>query len=440
MGILTQEATKSLMSQIDNKEKLTDWVNISRNKQYSAEITAANKLLEQFDDEKKAVQAFDEVYRKASTEGDEPNELSAIYGLVSIRAKVPEPDPEMFGLVDRGIALATSLGTVDALAQIEAQKAVMLQSVILARYRRLQLKVLIMQTTGALETVLPLMREEDKAIRGLGVQFRDTAMQAGVHAFKSGNVGVLGIVMMQIGFALGVAAFQYKAFQIDTKSYADSAESLLESAREIFTELGDENLLAYAENNLAIYWWSMSDKGKAEAHARAAHELARKTKNKFIEARTAETLEQLERGNLPPTEIKQEEYTPELQERFLRFVAKDLGFDIDTPKDRQDIAVSIGIKDLNPERVLKYCHYMAVDQLTTSFLGQMTGIPTIGQKRLSCVKYGYAMEGFDLDYVFDGFKKEFCERCPSRKPRDASWKWSFEWEKSKAREYETLVK
>lgn len=440
LGILTQEAAKSLMSQIDDKEKMIEWVKISRNKQYSAEIMAANKLLEQFDDEQKAVQAYDQVYRKASAEGDQQNELSAIYGLVSIRGKVPEPDPELFGLVERGIKLATTLGSRDALAQIEAQKAVMIQSVILARYRHLQLSTLVMKATGTLDAVLPQMQEEEAALKGLGVEFRDTAIHAGTHAFESGNARVMGIVMMLIGFAMGMAAFQYKAFQIDTKAYAESAESLLESAREIFVGLGDENLLAYAENYLAIYWWSMSDKDKAQAHAKAARELAQKTKNKFIEARTAETLEQLERGYLPPTEIKKEEYTPELQERSLRFIVKELGFDIDTPKDKQDIAVAIGIKDMNPERVLKYCQYMAVNQLTTSFLGQMIGISTIGPKRISCVKYGYGMEGFDLDYVSDGFKKQFCDTCPSRKPRDVSWKWSLEWEKNKARDYESIMK
>ena len=73
-GSLTQEAAKSLLSQIDNKEKLIQWVKTSRNKQYSAEIIAANKLLEQFDDEQKAVEAYDQVYRKAS--GKETNQTN----------------------------------------------------------------------------------------------------------------------------------------------------------------------------------------------------------------------------------------------------------------------------------------------------------------------------------------------------------------------------
>ena len=316
----------------------------------------------------------------------------------------------------------------------------MIQSVILARYRHLQLITLVMKTTGSLGAVLSSLREEEAVLKQLGVEFRDTSVNAGTHALESGNAAVFGVVMMQIGFALGLAAFQYKVFQTDTKAYADSAEALSESAREIFTGLGDDNLLAYAENNLAIYWWSMSDKDKAQAHAKTAVELARKVKNKFVEARATDTLEQLERGHLPPTEIKKEEFTPEVQEKSLQFILKELGFDIAAPKNKQDVAVAIGVKDLNPERILKYCQYMTVNQVTTSLLGQMIGISTIGTKQVGCVKYRYGMQGFDLDYVSEGFRKEFCDACPSRKPRDASWKWDLEWEKNKAREYESIVK
>jgi tetratricopeptide (TPR) repeat protein len=443
-GILTQEAASSLMGQIDNKaiskEELVKLVGISRNKQYSAEIIAANKMVEQFDDEQKAVQTYSEVYEKASAEGDLQNELSAIYGLVSTQGKVPEPDPQLFRFVERGIELATTLGTRDALAQIEAQKVVMLQSVILLRYRHLHVTSLIMTTTGTLAVVLPFLREEEIAIGKLGEELRDTAIQAGTHAFESGNLRVLGTVMMQIGFSIGLAAFQYKALQIDTKVYSEAAESLLEKAREIFAELGDENLLAYAENNLAVYWWSMRDKEKAQGHAEVAVELARKTKNKFIETRMSETLDELEKGALPPADVKKVDYTPEVQEQLLRFTTKEMGFDIKHPKTREDVVVATGMKDLNPERILRYCQYMKVDQVSTSFLGRMSGIPTIGQKRIGCIKFGYGLESFDLDHLSELFKQQHCDACRSRKPRDAPWKWTFEWEKNKAHEYESLAK
>ena len=401
-GILTQQAAMSLMGQIDSKtisrEELAKLVNISRDKQYSAEIIAANKMVEQFDDEQKAVQTYSEVYQKASAEGDRQNELSAIYGLVSTLGKVPEPDPQLFRFVERGIELATALGSKDALAQIEAQKAIMLQSIILLRYRHLQVTSLVMKTTGTLDAVLPFLREEEAAIGKLGEELKNTAIQAGTHAFESGNLRVLGIVMMEIGLSIGLAAFQYKAFQIDIKTYSEAAESLLEEAKQIFADLGDENLLAYAENNLATYWWSMSNKEKAQGHAKVALELARKTKNKFIETRMSETLDDLEKGNLPPISVKKVDYTPEVQEQLLRFTTKEMGFDIEHPTTKEDIVVAIGIKDMNPERIIRYCQYMKVDQVSTSFLGQMTGISTIGQKCISCVKFGHGLRGFRLGF------------------------------------------
>jgi len=83
---------------------------------------------------------------------------------------------------------------------------------------------------------------------------------------------------------------------------------------------------------------------------------------------------------------------------------------------------------------------MKVDQVTTSDLGQMIGIPTIGTKRVTCVKFGYSLEGLDLDGVSDSFKHDYCESCRARKPREASWKWTFEWEKNKGQEYDVFRK
>jgi hypothetical protein len=154
----------------------------------------------------------------------------------------------------------------------------------------------------------------------------------------------------------------------------------------------------------------------------------------------SETLDQLAKGDLPPTEVKKVDDTPEVLERVLRFTTREMGFDIEQPKTREDVVVAIGIKDMNPERVLKYCQYMKVDQVSTSFLGKMTGISTIGQKRISCVKFGYGLDGFALDHISESFRQQHCEACLSRKPRNASWKWSFEWEKNKAHEYESVAK
>jgi len=437
----TNQTASSLIERLaketSSKDEVFRLLKESRVKQYSVEILAANRMLEKFNDEQAAVRTLSQVYEKATSEGDEKNELSALYGLLVTIGRVPEPDPNMLMLADRGIALAKRLGTIDALSLIESQKAAMLQSVLLARERRLRVTSTVLKTTGTLDVVLPFLSAEELALQGLRKEAMDMAKTAGNHAFESKDMRVVGTVIMNLGFSMAFAAFNYRAFGEEPKVLFDSANSLLEQARSIFAELGDEVLLAYAENNLALFWWMMGQKERAESHGRTALTLAKKTANRLVEEKVNSTLADLSAGAIPSFETKKIDFTPESQEEVIRFVVKQMGFDIEKPTDEAEKAIATGIKDLNPQRILRYCEYITVDQINTSLLGQMTGIPTIGLKRVKCTKFGHSVEGIDLDLSSDLFKKQRCETCPARKPRDPSWKWTFEWERSKAREHES---
>ncbi len=425
-----------LAKETSSKDELFKLLKESRVKQYSVEILAANRMLERFNDEQAAVRTLSQVYKKATSEGDERNELSALYGLLITIGRVPEPDPSLLTLADRGIELAKRLGTIDALSLIESQKAALLQSVLLARERRLRVTSTVLKTTGTLDVVLPFLRAEELALQGLRKEAMDMAKTAGNHAFESKDMRIVGTVIMNIGFSMGFAAFNYRVFGDEPKVLLDSANSLLEQARSIFAELGDEAMLAYAENNLAVFWWMMGQKERAESHAKTALTLAKKTTNKLVEEKVNSTLADLAAGVIPSFETKKIDFTPESQEEVIRFAVKQMGFDIEKPTNEAEKAVAMGIKDLNPQRILTYCEYISVDQINTSLLGQMTGIPTIGAKRVKCTKFGHSVEGVDLDLTSDLFKKQRCESCPVRKPRDPSWKWTFEWEKNKAHEHE----
>ena len=118
---------------------------------------------------------------------------------------------------------------------------------------------------------------------------------------------------------------------------------------------------------------------------------------------------------------------------FFSDLRESMGFDIENPKNSTERAIAMGVKDLNPERILRYCEFISVDQVSTSDLGQMVGIPTIGVKKVSCRKFGHSVQGIDLDLTSDLFRQQRCETCPERKSRDLSWKWTFDWEKSKPR-------
>jgi len=415
-------------------DDLVKFIKNSRSVQYSAEIVAAQKIVESHNDEKKALTIFREIHEKAVSESDTENELGAIYGIISILGRVPQPGIDLLLLADRGIALATQLGRNDVLALIESEKAMIIQSLILLKYRRLSTSALVMKTTRTIGVAIPFLRQEEGNLQKSSEDLKQVSTQAISHAVDSGNAEVLATVIMQIGFSIGLAAFQYQSLGEDVKRYAESAEMLLENSATILRQIGSKNL-AYAENNLAAYWWIMSNRKKSEDHAKIALELAKKTGNKYVEIRALDILGDLQKGILPSTRRKKTDYTPDVQEQMLRFVVREMGIDIDNPRDDTDRAVQTGIRDLNPERVLRFCEYIRVDQVSTSFLGQMVGVPTVGPKSVSCVKFGYGVETFALDSL----KKSYCESCKFRKMRDPSWKWNFDWEKRKQQEYTKLL-
>ena len=100
----------------------------------------------------------------------------------------------------------------------------------------------MLKTTGTLDVVLPFLSAEELALQGLRKEAMDMAKTAGNHAFESKDMRVVGTVIMNLGFSMAFAAFNYRAFGEEPKVLFDSANSLLEQARSIFAELGDEVL------------------------------------------------------------------------------------------------------------------------------------------------------------------------------------------------------
>lgn len=379
-----------------------------------------------------------EVYEKAVVEGDLENELTAIYGLLSLLDCSNKPDVELFRLADRGIELSSKLGRKDVAALIESRKFMMNQFLIDLRYRPLLEKSLRMKVNGTLAVSLPTLGQELQSLEKLEDENKALAAQATSDAFESLDARTLAMVVMDIGFSIGTSAFQSQAYVGHGEPLVNYADKLLEMAADILRKTGDDPGLTLVENNTALFWNLVSDKEKAEAHANAALDLAKKTRNRPAERIASGIIRELRTGvlNLPP--VLKKEYTPEAHQKILRFAVEKMGVDMRNPANPIDQAIKVGINDLNPERVLKSCCFMKVDQLGTAFLGQLTGIPTIGFKRISCTKIHCTIDGFALDDLFESFKRSHCDTCQYRKPRDPSWKWTFDWEKDKNRTYDNL--
>jgi hypothetical protein len=125
------------------------------------------------------------------------------------------------------------------------------------------------------------------------------------------------------------------------------------------------------------------------------------------------------------------EETPDEEiDKMHRMLAKAAGIDLE--KDNGEIAnvVRIGLKDRNPERILKSCSHLEVARGHYGIPGEMLGLPTAGSKFLFC-KYGGSVYGLSLDSMYEGFRKDHCVNCEHHNPMPKDWKWSLAWQQEK---------
>jgi|GEM_PF-1673498 len=141
--------------------------------------------------------------------------------------------------------------------------------------------------------------------------------------------------------------------------------------------------------------------------------------------------------------------TPEEELEFYKRHAKQLGFNYDDPNDEIGQIVNQGLKDYNPERVIKDCESLLVFYSSAQGMpARMMGLPSAAMKIIHCLKYGYTAGGWALDSIYYGmeefgdlgFKNEKCNGCGSCKPRSADWHWSSNWQTEIYKEHEALYK
>jgi hypothetical protein len=111
-----------------------------------------------------------------------------------------------------------------------------------------------------------------------------------------------------------------------------------------------------------------------------------------------------------------------------RQMANALDVDLSDEDDQTAQVVKIGIRDLNPERVLKYCKSLFVKSGSFGVPGQMLGLPTAGFKTLRCTKFGYEIGGLELDGLFSDMRELHCDTCTSRDAHPPDWKWTRQWQ------------
>jgi hypothetical protein len=112
-----------------------------------------------------------------------------------------------------------------------------------------------------------------------------------------------------------------------------------------------------------------------------------------------------------------------------RQMAAGLGIDLNDDQDRMAQIVKIGLRDLNPERVLKTCQHLFTSPGAYGMPAQLLGLPTAGSKWLHCTKLGCAVRGKSLDEIYGLLHARFCHSCEHRVEHCQDWKWSRQWQR-----------
>jgi hypothetical protein len=116
-------------------------------------------------------------------------------------------------------------------------------------------------------------------------------------------------------------------------------------------------------------------------------------------------------------------------------IARAQGIDLDHPTDRIAQVVRIGLRDRNPERVLRQCIHLQVRLGSSGIPAQMLGLPTAGSKALHCVKHGFCISGLALDDTYRTFEMFYCRKCTDGQPQPADWKWTPQWQREQENEH-----
>ena len=109
-------------------------------------------------------------------------------------------------------------------------------------------------------------------------------------------------------------------------------------------------------------------------------------------------------------------------------MAGSFGIDAEHGHDEPAELVRLGLKDLNPERVLRFCEHLFVSYGQQHALSVQLQMPSSAEKRLRCLLHGWHIGSMSLDVLGNAARTDLCVGCKDGKPMPDDWKWSRPWQ------------
>ena len=122
------------------------------------------------------------------------------------------------------------------------------------------------------------------------------------------------------------------------------------------------------------------------------------------------------------------EMTEEEEVAAIKKLAEFTGVDLGDENDEIAQMINLGIRDKNPERVLKFCQHLHWVITSYGLPGELFALPTAGGKLLYCDLKERALGGMSLDGILKMFQNQHCNSCLNRIPHPDNWQWTRQWQ------------
>jgi len=116
------------------------------------------------------------------------------------------------------------------------------------------------------------------------------------------------------------------------------------------------------------------------------------------------------------------------EEKIYRSMIEASGIDLEKGQNSTANILRIGLKDLNPGRVLKLCIHRFAKPIRHGLIGEIFKLISAGSKLIYCTKHERTIEGIDLDSISETMNKFYCNKCPDRASHPGEWTWTKKWQ------------
>jgi hypothetical protein len=227
-----------------------------------------------------------------------------------------------------------------------------------------------------------------------------------------------------------------KGDQTAVNSQLKSIESTFLLAEKLASKISSE-ILFEIYLDLATFYHSVEANQLTDDYFKRAIDLANKLDHRGFINGVHHLQETAKKSVTIPYMLKKENYerqsqviTDKEEEKVQRELLEFAGIDINSNDEFAKLA-RIGLKDRNPERILKYCENLHTEIVIWGPIWDMVALQSTGTKILFCEKNNAAIFGMQLDEILENMKKEYCNNCQNLSPRTENWKWTHEWHKSR---------